>query len=46
MATVALVLFYWISGNLVIAAIWTLYCLWPRRRGNPESIHNGLRRAL
>jgi hypothetical protein len=46
MGTVALALFYWISANLVIAAVWTLYCLWPRRRGNAKSIHNQVRRAL
>jgi hypothetical protein len=46
MGTMALVLFYWISANLVIAVVWTLYCLWPRRRGNAKFIHNQLRRAL
>ena len=31
MQTVALILFWWVAANLVIAGIWTVYCVWPRR---------------
>jgi len=44
--TVALFLFWWIAANLVIAGIWTAYCLWPRRRDVPGSIQSAFRRAL
>ena len=32
MQTVLLCLLGWIAANLIIGAVWTAYCLWPRRR--------------
>ena len=26
------VIFWWVTINLVVAATWSCYCLWPRRR--------------
>jgi hypothetical protein len=46
MQTVALCLFWWMAANLAIAGIWTVYCLWPRRRNALDLMHNGFRRAL
>jgi hypothetical protein len=40
--TVAFCLFWWIAANLVIAGIWTAYCLWPRRRDVPDSIQSAI----
>jgi hypothetical protein len=31
METMALAILCWAAANLVIAAAWTAYCLWPRR---------------
>jgi acetyltransferase-like isoleucine patch superfamily enzyme len=46
MQTVALCLFWWIAVNLAIATIWTVYCLWPRRRHALDLALGGFRRAL
>jgi hypothetical protein len=31
METVALVILGWVAANLVIGAVWTTYCVWPRK---------------
>jgi hypothetical protein len=38
MRMVLTILIWWFSANIVIAAIWTCYCIWPR-----QSDHSRLR---
>ena len=46
MEAMALVILCWVAANFVIAAAWTAYRLWPRRRDALELVHKGFRRAL
>ena len=46
MQTVLLCLAGWIAANLIIAAVWTVCCLWPRRRGADALMESAFRRAL
>jgi hypothetical protein len=46
MQTVLLCLAGWIAANLIIAAVWTVYCLWPRRRVADALTESAFRRAL
>src|SRR5262245_2122555 len=46
MQTVLFCLLCWIAANLVIAGVWTLYCLRPRRQDAPDLMSRGFRRAL
>ena len=46
MGTVALVILGWIAANLVIGAVWTIYCVWPRGRAADASVHSVFRRTL
>jgi hypothetical protein len=46
METVALVILCWVAANLVIAAVWTTYCLWPRKRRADGLVQSPFRRAL
>jgi hypothetical protein len=46
METMALTILCWAAANLVIAAAWTAYCLWPRRRGADASMKSAFRRTL
>jgi len=46
MQTVLTVIFWWFAINFAGAAIWTCYCMWPRRRDLPDSIQSAFRRAL
>jgi hypothetical protein len=32
MGMVLTIIIWWFSANIVIAAIWTCYCMWPRQR--------------
>jgi len=32
METALTIIFWWFTINLAVTAIWTCYCLWPRRR--------------
>jgi hypothetical protein len=32
MAMALTMIFWWVTINLVVAATWSCYCLWPRRR--------------
>jgi hypothetical protein len=45
MRTVLTLIIWWFSANLVIAAIWTCYCMWPRQRSHSrlERIRRGAR---
>ena len=38
METMALTIFCWAAANLVIATVWTAYCLWPRRDAADASV--------
>ena len=38
METMALAILGWAAANLVIAAVWTTYCLWPRRHPDDASL--------
>ena len=38
METMALAILVWAAANLVIAAVWTTYCLWPRRHPDDASL--------
>jgi len=46
METMALTILCWAAANLVIATVWTAYCLWPRRRPADASMDGANRRAL
>jgi len=46
MQTVLLCLLYWVSANLIIVTVRTMYCLWPRRRDAPDLLHSAFRRSL
>jgi hypothetical protein len=46
MQTALFWLLCWVAANLAIATIWTVYCLWPRRRHADDLVQNGFRRAL
>ena len=36
MAMALTVIFWWVAINLVVAAVWTCYCLWSRNRFTPQ----------
>lgn len=36
----ALAILCWAAANLVIAAVWAAYCLWPRRDPADASLDN------
>ena len=38
MEIMALTILCWAAANLVIATVWTAYCLWPRRHPADASI--------
>ena len=42
----ALAIFCWAAANLAIAAVWTAYCLWPRRDPADASMDGTRRRGL
>jgi len=42
----ALTILCWVAANLVIAAAWTAYCLWPRRDPDDASLGDAHRRGL
>jgi hypothetical protein len=42
METMALAILCWAAANLVIATVWTAYCLWPRR--DPDASMDGAHR--
>jgi len=46
METMALTILCWAAANLVIATVWTAYCLWPRRHPADASMDGANRRAL
>ena len=46
MQTALLCLLCWIMANLIIVAVWTVCCVWPRKREAPNLMLGGFRRAL
>jgi len=46
METMALTILCWAAANLVIATVWTAYCLWPRRDPADASMDGAHRRGL
>jgi hypothetical protein len=46
METMALTILCWAAANLVIATVWTAYCLWPRRHSADASMDGAHRRPL